>query len=97
VEGESAAPEDCSQVGKCSVRDLPAGLAGQTPIEVEFRYRENGRLTVRVRIRDADMQLRHEIQRDNSMSPQELDRWRKRVLSASFEEPGSDGSSVESR
>ena len=44
VEGESASPEDCSQLGKCVVRDLPPNLPADTPIEVQFRYADNGRL-----------------------------------------------------
>ena len=50
VEGESTSPDDCSQIGKCSVRDLPQNLPAQTPIEVRFNYEENGRLTVMVMV-----------------------------------------------
>ena len=46
VEGESASPDDCSQIGKCVVRDLPRDLPAETPIDVRFRYEDNGRLTV---------------------------------------------------
>jgi molecular chaperone DnaK len=79
VEGESASPDDCSQVGKCSIRDLPPNLPDDTPIEVRFRYRENGRLTVTVSVAGADRQLKHVISRDNSMTLGQLDRWRQRV------------------
>ena len=54
VEGESASPDDCSQIGKCVVRDLPADLPAQTPIEVRFHYEENGRLTVHVSVAGTD-------------------------------------------
>ena len=50
VEGESASPDDCSQLGKCVVRNLPPDLPAQTPIEVRFKYEENGRLTVVVAV-----------------------------------------------
>ena len=76
VEGESSSPEDCSQIGKCSVRDLPAGLPAQTPIEVRFNYAANGRLTVIVRVAGTDKQLKHELTRENSLSPQQLNSWR---------------------
>ena len=36
VEGESSVPDDCSQIGKCVVRDLPAGPAGP-----DRRWRSN--------------------------------------------------------
>ena len=32
------------------VRDLPADLPAQTPIDVRFAYQENGRLTVHVSV-----------------------------------------------
>ena len=79
VEGESASPDDCSQLGKCTVRNLPPDLAAETPIEVRFRYLENGRLTVMVRVEGADKQLRHEITRENSLSQEQLDSWRKYI------------------
>ena len=50
VEGESASPDDCSQIGKCTIRGLPKDLPAETPIEVRFRYEENGRLTVQVTV-----------------------------------------------
>ncbi|MFP6676202.1 MAG: Hsp70 family protein [Pirellulaceae bacterium] len=83
VEGESSSPEDCTEIGKCSVRDLPADLAAQTPVKILFQYSENGRLTVDVRVQGADRQLRHKIVRDNSLSQKELDRWRSQLESSS--------------
>ncbi len=76
VEGESASPEDCSQIGKCVVRDLPVDLPAQTPIEVRFAYQENGRLTVHVSVMGTNTELKHEITRDNSMTLEQLDAWR---------------------
>jgi molecular chaperone DnaK len=79
VEGESASPDDCSQIGRCSVRDLPRDLKAKTPIEVRFRYLENGRLTVTVRVAGSDKQLKHEIMRENSLSKDQLNSWRKYI------------------
>ncbi len=79
VEGESAAPAECSQIGRCSVRDLPAKLPAQTPIEVWFRYLENGRLSIRVKVVRTDTQLEHEIMRENSLTRDQLNSWRKYV------------------
>ncbi len=39
VEGESASPEDCSQLGKCVVRDLPADSAGRDADRSEVSLR----------------------------------------------------------
>ena len=79
VEGESASPEDCSQLGKCTVRRLPADLPAQTPIEVRFKYEENGRLTVLVRVEGTKSSLTHEITRENSLTQDQLDSWRKYI------------------
>ncbi len=80
VEGESASPEDCSQIGKCVVRDLPKDLPAETPIEVRFGYAENGRLTIVVKVANTDSELQHEITRENSLSIEQLDSWREYIL-----------------
>lgn len=79
VEGESLAPEDCTRLGKCTVRDLPPGLPIQTPIEVRFRYEENGRLTVHVRVEGTTTELAHEMTRENSLTPDQLESWRRYI------------------
>lgn len=79
VEGESLSPDDCQQLGKCSVRSLPANLPAQTPINVRFRYEENGRLTVEVSVEGAGKSLKHELMRENSLNREQLDSWRKYV------------------
>ncbi|MEZ6115053.1 MAG: Hsp70 family protein [Pirellulaceae bacterium] len=79
VEGESAKPDDCVQLGRCSVRDLPPGLPSQTPIEVRFHYEENGRLTVMVCIGKTNTWARHQLQRENSLTQEQLDTWRRFV------------------
>jgi molecular chaperone DnaK len=76
VEGESASPDDCSQIGRCVARDLPNELPAQTPIEVRFSYQENGRLVVNVNVAGSKRELRHEITRDNTLTLPQLDAWR---------------------
>jgi molecular chaperone DnaK len=78
VEGESANPEDCVQLGKCSVRDLPPNLPLKTPIEVKFRYEENGRLIVMVGV-EGTKPSRHELTRENTLSQEQLNAWRQYV------------------
>lgn len=79
VEGESASPDACVQIGQCVVRDLPSDLPAHTPVEVRFKYETNGRLTVRVRVSGNQASLQHEITRENSLSQEDLNHWRKRV------------------
>jgi molecular chaperone DnaK len=82
VEGESASPDDCSQLGKCVVRDLPPELPADTSIEVLFRYADNGRLTIQVKVVGTDKELEHEINRENSMTPEQLETWRQYISGA---------------
>ncbi len=79
VEGESLSPDDCSQLGKCSIRNLPDNLPNQSPIEIRFRYEENGLLTVTVKVEGTDKALKHEITRENTLTTEELDAWRKYI------------------
>jgi molecular chaperone DnaK len=79
VEGESDSPDDCVQIGRCVVRDLPRDLPAQTPVEVGFRYETNGRLTVRVQIAGLERKLRYNIVRENSMSAEQRNQWRQLI------------------
>ncbi|MCA9148374.1 MAG: Hsp70 family protein [Planctomycetales bacterium] len=83
VEGESAAADECVQIGRCTVRDLPEMLPAQTPIEVRFRYLENGRLTVLVNVQGTDRWAQREISRDHSLTPEQLETWRTFVTGTS--------------
>ena len=79
VEGESANPRDCSQLGRCVVRDLPPNLPVRSPVTVHFHYRENGRLQVSVAVGDKQDAAQHELIRENSLSQEELNRWREKI------------------
>ena len=82
VEGESAFADECVQIGRCTVRDLPRGLPAQSPIEVHFRYLENGRLTVTVQVAQTENWVKHDIVRENSLSNEQLETWRGFVTGA---------------
>jgi molecular chaperone DnaK len=92
VEGESESPSDCVQIGHCTVSDLPPGLPAKTPVEVRFRYHENGRLSVRVRILGTERDLNYEIHRENSLSSEELRAWRARICGLPVDDQQGDGS-----
>lgn len=76
VEGESLAPRHCSQVGRCSIWDIPENMPVGTPVEVSFGYQENGRLQVTVQVGDHKKPFQQEIQRPNSLTQEQLDSWR---------------------
>ena len=75
VEGESEFPDDCAVVGQCSIWDIPEDLPVDTPIEVRFGYKENGRLAVQVQVGDNEP-FQQEIDRPNSLTQEQLDSWR---------------------
>lgn len=80
VEGESASPEDCSQLGRCAIWDLPERLPIGTRIEIRFKYAENGRLGIKVKIGSEEKKsFRYEIQRPNSLTQDQLDSWREYI------------------
>ncbi len=80
VEGESINPEDCAQLGRCAIWDLPGALDVGTLIEVKFAYEENGRLKVKVRIGGStNKSFRYEIQRPNSLTEEQLASWQQYI------------------
>lgn len=85
VEGESASADDCVQLGSCTVRDLPPDLPAQTPIEVRFQYHENGRLTISVKVEGTENWVHREIARENSLTAEQLETWRRFVTGQASE------------
>lgn len=79
VEGESPSADDCTQIGRCTVCDLPPNLPAQSPVDVLFDYEPNGRLKVRVTVPGTDRQVETEIVRENSLSKEHLDDWRRYI------------------
>jgi molecular chaperone DnaK len=79
VEGESPSADDCSPLGQCTVRNIPADLPAQSPVNVYFHYEPNGRLKVRVKVPHADRQVETEIVRENSLSKEHMDGWRQYI------------------
>lgn len=82
VEGESASPDDCTQIGRFTVHQLPPELPPQTPVDVFFHYMTNGRLKVRVSVPQAGKEMETEFTRENSLSKEHLDGWRQYISGA---------------
>jgi molecular chaperone DnaK len=79
IEGESSDPDECMQIGRCTVRSLPPDLPAGTPIEVEFQYEANGRLHVTVHVAGRRENITHELARVNNLSQSQLDDWRRKI------------------
>ena len=76
VEGESRSPDACQLIGACMIRGIPANLPEQSAVEVFFKYKEDGRLKVKVRVKGTDIILDNEFLRENTMTQEQLDIWR---------------------
>lgn len=79
VEGESHRPEECIALGECVVRDLPSGLPQGTPVEVEYAYAANGRLSVTARVPSVRYSRHVEIDRNEARHLGDLKTWRERL------------------
>ena len=75
VEGESERPEACTQIGTCVVRNLPPNLPSGWPVEVGYRYEENGRLTVSCKLKGQETGVTTEFLRDNSLPEGDMMLW----------------------
>ncbi len=79
VEGGDASGNDSTPIGKCVIRDLPPGLPAGTPVEVTFRYGQDGRLTVQARLPGLNKEAASEIQRASGMTSETLRDWNQRL------------------
>ena len=77
VEGETPSADDCTAIGRCTVADLPPGLPAKSPVDVIFHYKADGRLKVRVHVPHSERQVETEIVRENGLSKEHMDAWRK--------------------
>jgi molecular chaperone DnaK len=72
IEGEAADPAACTQIGRCVISQLPAGLPKGSPVEVVFRYDTRGRVHVKAVDRTSGVSAESTITRDTAMSEGEL-------------------------
>jgi molecular chaperone DnaK len=75
VEGESDRPDACSQVGVCTIRDLPLNLPEGYPVQVSYSYQENGRLRVLAKLEGLPVVVTTYFLRDNSLPETDLRGW----------------------
>lgn len=75
VEGGTDTGEGATPIGKCVVRDLPAGLPRGTQVRVQFQYRGDGRLEVAADLPAAKRGARMTIERNAGMSEEDIADW----------------------
>jgi len=81
VEGEARQPDECVQLGKCLVDDLPEDLPPGTKVAVEFTLDASGLITVTATIPGSRRGARVQITRDNERDVGSLDDWCKQLSS----------------
>ena len=84
VEGESRMADQCTPIGKCTVSNLPPNLPAKSPIDVQFHYRADGRLKVRVGLPGTNTNLETEFTRELGLSREHLDGWRRYISGLEF-------------
>jgi molecular chaperone DnaK len=75
LEGESERPEACSQIGVCTIRDLPPDLPSGWPVRVSYTYGTNGRLHVSAKVQGHGAEVTADLLRENSLPDDDLDMW----------------------
>ncbi len=82
VEGENLSPDDCTPIGRCTIRKLPKGLPERSLVDVHFHYEPNGRLKVKVSVPNTDAKIETEFTRENGLPKEHLDGWRRYISGA---------------
>ena len=82
LEGESDRPEECAQIGKAVIGDLPPGLPQGHAVEISFEYGDNGRLKVDAVVPGTSGRVTLELERDCGLNARGLAAWKQPVVAA---------------
>jgi molecular chaperone DnaK len=75
LEGESERPPACTEVGSCTIDNLPPGLPAGSPVQVSYSYHANGRLEVSGGPKGKSDRTTMVFQRENSLGSEEMQMW----------------------
>jgi molecular chaperone DnaK (HSP70) len=79
LEGEERLRNKCIDIGQCIIDGLPTDLPASSPIEVDLRYDENGRLTIHATIPGKNKKTMWPINREGELTSSDLHRLREWV------------------
>ncbi len=79
LEGESRDPEQCTSIARAVMRSLPDDLPQGSPIEVQYEYGTNGRLSVRAHLPGTNKKMTIDLEHNQGMSEDRVRKW-KRVV-----------------
>jgi molecular chaperone DnaK len=72
IEGEASDASACTQIGRCVISPLPAGLKKGSPIEVMFTYNTRGRVLVRAVDQTSGVSAESDLQHETGLGDDEL-------------------------
>jgi molecular chaperone DnaK len=84
VEGGDDSGKNSTLIGKCVVSDLPPQLPPKTPVDVQFLYAPNGRLSVKASLPGIGCEASTSIERAYGMSEEDLREWEQRLAAGRF-------------
>ncbi|HEV3004404.1 MAG TPA: Hsp70 family protein [Pirellulales bacterium] len=73
VEGDAPDPNACSQIGACSITQLPPNLPKGAPVEVWYSFGTDGRVKVRARDKTGGGEAAIEIERRGGLNEAQID------------------------
>ena len=73
IEGEASDAAACTQIGRCIISPLPAGLKKGSPIEVMFTYNARGRVYVRAVDRATGASAETDLKHETGLAESELE------------------------
>ena len=75
LEGESDRPEGCTQIGVCTIRDMPPSLPVGWPVQVSYTYEANGRLHVTAKVKGHSAGVTADFEHENGLPDDDLELW----------------------
>jgi molecular chaperone DnaK len=79
LEGEAAEPSACAKIGVVNLRDLPADMSEEWPVDVTYEYSQSGRLSVEAKVCYTDCSVHLETVRPAGVSKLHIAQWKKAV------------------
>jgi molecular chaperone DnaK len=74
LEGDAEDASDCTIIGECVVSDLPPDLPAHSPVQVQLRFQQNGRLRVTALEPTHGIVAKAEIRREGGLTDEDVRR-----------------------
>lgn len=81
LEGENSDPGGCTTIGRAVIRNLPAEVTEEWPVDVTCEYTAGGRIQMDAQVRYTDRKVHLELVRTVGLSNEKIKRWREVITS----------------